>query len=222
MPGGDDLLENPQIAGRTSPSLLDLLAALATGLAGAVALSRRDVAAVLPGVAIAISLVPPLAVVGICFGEGDFESGVGAIVLFLSNIFALMLAGVLMFGLLGYTTEAVRDRRGNKRPYVVLTVLMVLVSVPLAANSAATYVLDYWGNQIKEETGRWLEGSPGSEVTGIEHRLGTFRVDIRQVAPLPDEEDLRERLREVLPDTLEIVLETTSGREIEIGDLRGG
>ena len=41
------------------------------GFAGAVALSRRDVAAVLPGVAIAISLVPPLVVVGVCLGLGD-------------------------------------------------------------------------------------------------------------------------------------------------------
>ena len=45
------------------------------GLAGAVGLSRRDVAAVLPGVAIAISLVPPLAVVGICLGEGAVAAG---------------------------------------------------------------------------------------------------------------------------------------------------
>ncbi|WP_326629911.1 DUF389 domain-containing protein [Nonomuraea fuscirosea] len=58
------LLANSQIAARTSPKPMDLVAALATGLAGAVAHARRDVAAVLPGVAIAISLVPPLAVAG--------------------------------------------------------------------------------------------------------------------------------------------------------------
>lgn len=64
VPGGTDVAHNSQIAARTSPKLLDLGAAIATGLAGAVALARRDVAAVVPGVAIAISLVPPLAVVG--------------------------------------------------------------------------------------------------------------------------------------------------------------
>ncbi|MFC6342573.1 DUF389 domain-containing protein, partial [Nocardioides hankookensis] len=40
------LLDNSQISGRTSPGLVDLVAAIATGLAGAVALARRDVAAV--------------------------------------------------------------------------------------------------------------------------------------------------------------------------------
>ena len=73
VPSGSDLLVNSQIASRTSPGLLDLIAAIATGLAGAVAMARRDVAAVLPGVAIAISLVPPLAVVGVCLGQGAFD-----------------------------------------------------------------------------------------------------------------------------------------------------
>lgn len=65
------LRSNSQISGRTSPQLLDLLAALATGTAGAIAMCRRDLSAVLPGVAIAISLVPPLGVAGVCFGQGD-------------------------------------------------------------------------------------------------------------------------------------------------------
>ena len=56
LPGGVDLLENDQIASRTSPDFIDLVGALATGLAGAVAMARRDVAGVLPGVAVAIAL----------------------------------------------------------------------------------------------------------------------------------------------------------------------
>ena len=51
-----ELQSNSQITGRTSPGLLDLAAALATGTAGAFAMSRRDLSTVLPGVAIAISL----------------------------------------------------------------------------------------------------------------------------------------------------------------------
>ena len=55
---------------RTAPRLVDLMAALATGLAGAFATGREDVSDTLPGVAIAISLVPPLANVGILLGHG--------------------------------------------------------------------------------------------------------------------------------------------------------
>ena len=101
IPDTFDLLGNSQISGRTSPGLGDLVAAVATGFAGAIALARRDVAAVLPGVAIAISLVPPLAVVGVCLGQGAFGLAIGALVLFLSNLIALVLAGTLVFAALG-------------------------------------------------------------------------------------------------------------------------
>ncbi len=61
---------NSEVAGRVSPRLIDLLAALATGLVGSIALIRRDISDTLPGVAIAISLVPPLAVVGLTAESG--------------------------------------------------------------------------------------------------------------------------------------------------------
>jgi uncharacterized hydrophobic protein (TIGR00271 family) len=58
---------NSQVAQRVHPKLIDLVAALATGAVGSVALVRRDISDTLPGVAIAISLVPPLSVVGLTF-----------------------------------------------------------------------------------------------------------------------------------------------------------
>lgn len=53
-----------EILARSEPSILDLLVALAAGAAGAYALSRKSIAAALPGVAISAALVPPLCVVG--------------------------------------------------------------------------------------------------------------------------------------------------------------
>ncbi len=77
IPASTDLLANPQIASRTAPRLIDMLAAVATGLAGVVRLPRRDGSDVLPGVAIAISLVPPVVVVGICLGVREPALAVG-------------------------------------------------------------------------------------------------------------------------------------------------
>src|SRR5690606_36694199 len=59
-----DAATNAQVASRVHPRLVDLAAALATGAVGSIALARDDISDTLPGVAIAISLVPPLAVVG--------------------------------------------------------------------------------------------------------------------------------------------------------------
>lgn len=69
---------NPQILGRTAPTLLDLTVAVAVGVAGSFALVRRDVSNILAGVAIAISLEPVLAVVGITLGSGRLDLAWGA------------------------------------------------------------------------------------------------------------------------------------------------
>jgi uncharacterized hydrophobic protein (TIGR00271 family) len=65
VPGVVDAQTNAQVAARVDPRLIDLLASLATGAVGSIALVRKDISDTLPGVAIAISLVPPLAVVGL-------------------------------------------------------------------------------------------------------------------------------------------------------------
>jgi uncharacterized hydrophobic protein (TIGR00271 family) len=83
------LAANPQVTGRTSPGLVDLLIAAATGVAGALGTARKDIGDVLPGVAIAISLVPPLAVAGIAAQDGQGSLALGALLLFVTNLVAL-------------------------------------------------------------------------------------------------------------------------------------
>ena len=61
---------NAQVTARVTLQIADLVAALATGAVGSVALVRSDISDTLPGVAIAISLVPPLAVVGLTLESG--------------------------------------------------------------------------------------------------------------------------------------------------------
>ena len=74
---------NSQITSRVSPGLLDLMIALAAGAAGAYAIGRQEIADSLAGVAIAISLVPPLSVVGISVAKGEWVDSGGAFLLFL-------------------------------------------------------------------------------------------------------------------------------------------
>ena len=82
LPELDAPADNTQITARVSPTIVDLVAAAATGLAGAFAVARRDIGDILPGVAIAISLVPPLAVVGVTAVDGDWDGALGALLLF--------------------------------------------------------------------------------------------------------------------------------------------
>ena len=68
---------NAEITSRISPGLLALFTALASGAAGAFIMSREEIADSIGGVAIAISLVPPLCVVGIALNQGQWGRPVG-------------------------------------------------------------------------------------------------------------------------------------------------
>ncbi len=136
---------NPQIVGRTAPTLLDLTIAVAVGIAGSFALSRRDVADILAGVAIAISLVPVLAVVGITLGSWQLDLALGAFVLFLTNAAAILIAGAIVFTAAGYRREAEdRDEKAGHGAWIAIVVLVIVLVVPLGASSAQILLYERW------------------------------------------------------------------------------
>ncbi|EWT02084.1 membrane protein [Intrasporangium oryzae NRRL B-24470] len=221
IPGTTTLLDNSQIAGRTSPRTIDLVAALATGLAGAVALARRDVGAVLPGVAISISLVPPLGVVGVCLGEGEPGLALGAFILFLSNLLALVFAGMFVFTTLGYTAEA-RERAGRPRAaYATLAIMVVLVLVPLVANSLVSYGTTVIRSEVRMAAQKWLSGTSGAELTGVDVVSTTILVRLSTPGELPSVSTLLGSLDGKVPGSFPIVIEKSLGERIEVGTVAG-
>ena len=100
-----------EILARTNPNLLDLGVALFSGLAGAVALSRSgdgNGMAALPGVAIAVALMPPLCAMGFGFGSGgNLEIVAGAGLLFLTNLVAIVASAFVIFLLVGMNSPEV-------------------------------------------------------------------------------------------------------------------
>jgi uncharacterized hydrophobic protein (TIGR00271 family) len=131
--------DNSQVAGRVYPRLIDLIAALATGAVGSFALVRSDVSDTLPGVAIAISLVPPLAVVGLTLESDAPHQAVGALLLFLTNVLAILLSGLVVMALyhVRATTlrEPMRRRLDSRLATLVVVGAVVAIAVPLAATS---------------------------------------------------------------------------------------
>ncbi|WP_448630530.1 DUF389 domain-containing protein [Cellulomonas soli] len=222
VPGAFDLLSNGQIAGRTSPGLLDLVAAIATGFAGAIALSRRDVAAVLPGVAISISLVPPLAVVGVCLGNGAVGLALGALLLFVSNLLALVLAGTLVFATVGYGTEQDATLgRPRRRAALTVGLLLVLVGLPLAANTVAAYLLTVLTGRVQAVADEWVSTVPGASVVDVELASTTFEVDVQTPGAVPPVGDLVDALVGQVPDGMSVVVTTSLGERIEAGAVGG-
>ncbi len=125
---------------RTAPRLIDLCAALATGLAGAFATGRKDVSDTLPGVAIAISLVPPLANVGILLAVGRPELAMGSLILFVTNYLAILLTGAFMFTIMGYpgAYHALHSPHAKRTAVAIAVVLLGLILIPLSTTSYNT------------------------------------------------------------------------------------
>lgn len=123
-----------EIMARTQPTLLDLAVALASGMAGAYALARKDVSAALPGVAIAAALMPPLGVVGLGLSLGNAQVAGGAFLLFVTNLASISLAGMLVFMLLGVRPQTWQPgmRRRIRRGLIGGVLLLLVIAVPLA------------------------------------------------------------------------------------------
>nr|BEK69094.1 DUF389 domain-containing protein [Kitasatospora purpeofusca] len=218
VPSSYDLLSDPQIAGRTSPGLLDLAAALATGFAGALALARKDVAAVLPGVAIAISLVPPLVVVGVCAGQASWWLALGALVLFVSNLLALVFAGMVVYSALGRTAPSTgRAPRTLRKAYLTLATLFVAVGLVLAASTAGTVLVHLWTNRASDAAAAWLADVPGASVISVQTHSRTLYIQVRSPQDLPPVDDLLTDLAGQVPDGVPVVVVTTQGQQIQAG-----
>lgn len=204
---------NGQIMARTAPHLLDLLAALATGMAGAFALARRDVSDTLPGVAIAVSLVPPLANVGILLALGQPELASGSLLLFVTNYVAILLTGTLVFVLMGFRQVATApfDRRAQRQALLVAMLALVLITIPLAITSERLIVTSKISLRTTALARDWLRDS-GYRLLSVEAETADDSVKLLLAGngPLPPLERLKQQSQDVL-----------FGRRLEIKVLQG-
>ena len=115
-----------EMRGRLNPTLLDLAVAIIAGIAGAYTKSFKEILQGLAGVAIAVALVPPLAVAGIGIGRWDFYFFGQAFLLFTTNLIGIILAATFTFRVLGYSA-AVR----SKRSIGFVALFLVLITIPL-------------------------------------------------------------------------------------------
>ncbi len=142
---------NPEILARTRPTLLDLVIGLAAGAAGAFAKTRREVADALPGVAIAVALVPPLSVIGIGLANGDRAVFVGSLLLFGTNLAGIILSGGLIFLWQDYGSLK-RARQGLVTSMVILGVLGVPLGLAMRKLVIEERTRTLIGGLIRRET----------------------------------------------------------------------
>lgn len=193
----DAFASNSQVSSRISPRLIDLLAALATGTVGAFALVRADISDTLPGVAIAISLVPPLAVTGLLLTVHRYHDAGESALLFATNVAAIVATGTVVFLLYGVRAGAERAdlRVGQFRGWTLVAVacVVVLVAVPLTTGTirvAHDRLLAADARPVAERwaaTGKW-------QIASVEARNNVVVIGVLGLPPQPAPTALREAL----------------------------
>ena len=182
-----------QVASRISPRLVDLVAALATGAVGSVALARSDISDTLPGVAIAISLVPPLAVVGLTLESGAPRQAVGSFLLFVTNVVAILASGILVMALYR-VSRTWRDTASSHGAAVVLVgLLLAAVIVPLWANSQHFDQSNIRVTGVDAVASHWANAA-GWSVLGVSKIGDEVLVDVTGPSPAPSLAQLRREL----------------------------
>jgi len=206
-----------QVAGRVHPRMIDLLAAVATGAVGAFAQCREDVSDTLPGVAIAISLVPPLTVVGLTLEGGQPGESWGAMLLFLTNVAAILLTGVVVMALFGVHRLAAAESKSLNRTRAVLAVIVfvVAVSVPLAFASIRLTNESTQLGQVRDVTRKWAATADWI-VFDVSRSAEALEVVVSGPLPAPEPNDLRTALDDAGLGSVGVVLRMVPEEKVRL------
>lgn len=207
---------NSQIVSRVSPRLVDLYAALGAGAVGAFATCRKDIGDTLPGAAIAIALVPPLAVVGLTLSQGAWGEAWGVMLLFLTNFFAILVSGSIVFALVGLSAAATGHLEGHhrRRAFQVIIIGAMLVAVPLAVTSLSTLRAARLQNQVRTAAEDWVVGSE-YEVLTTTAKTGSVVIEITGSGETPPRVALIDEIREVVDGEVSVSLQIIPSQKEE-------
>lgn len=119
-----------ELLGRTQPNIYDVLIAFFGGAAGMIAASTKSKGQVLPGVAIATALMPPLCTAGYGIATGQWHFFFGAFYLFLINSVFIALATYLVVRLLRFPPKVFLDRARGRKVHRILMVIATCTIIP--------------------------------------------------------------------------------------------
>ena len=155
-----------EMLSRTSPTLIDLVVAALAGTAGCLAMIDERISPVLPGIAMATALVPPLAVCGLCISFGAFYGAWGAFLLFFANFLAILAISALLFVVAGFVS---REEMGSKMevlkrflgPVIGLIFVTILLTHALVGiigdRRTSQAIKDVLQSELATERGTFIE-----------------------------------------------------------------
>ena len=155
-----------ELLARTSPTIYDVLIALFGGLAGIVAISSKLKGNVIPGVAIATALMPPICTAGYGLATLQFNFFFGALYLFTINTVFIAFAALVVCQYLKFPIRSIVDPDRKKRVNRALTAVILITLVPsvyfgyqLVQNENFSQHAEYFISQVSVVEGNYLQKS---------------------------------------------------------------
>ena len=124
-----------ELLARTQPTVWDVMIAIFGGFAGIIGVTRKEKSNVIPGVAIATALMPPLCTCGYSIAHGQWKMLLGAGYLFIANSYFIYLSATIILILLGVPKVKEKDEKRKKRLKRALirnTIIIIIPSIIMA------------------------------------------------------------------------------------------
>ena len=154
-----------ELIARTGPSYFDMLIAFFGGTAGVIAITRQEKTNVIPGVAIATALMPPLCTVGYGIANQQSDFIIGAGYLFIINAFFIMLATFAFCKLLQLKQADVVKERFNKMVKRAIITGMILIVIPATVSAMVVSVNNYLKTQVYSQIESFVDNEVDSSTT---------------------------------------------------------
>lgn len=195
IPVDVDMSTNTQVLARTSPRLVDLIIALASGFVAALASIRSDIPDAVPGIAISASIVPPLCVMGAALYEGVFDAAVGAFLLFVTNYVAIQIMGGAVYLIAGLGTRALSVIEGKARSlwYGAVGIGALVVVLLLASTSFSVVHESEQLRSVQNVVAAWVDGSDW-RISRFELEDGSLHLEVAGTGEEPSVEQLNREL----------------------------
>ena len=143
-----------ELIARTSPTIWDVLIAIAGGIAGVIGSRKKEANNIVPGVAIATALMPPICTAGYGLANGNVRFLLGALYLFLINCVFIMLTNIVGTRIMMKKSALSSFNELNIKMRIGLISLIVLLVIP-ASYSAVTLTMNEKRKQeIKQFVGK--------------------------------------------------------------------
>jgi uncharacterized hydrophobic protein (TIGR00271 family) len=169
-----------EISARTKPQLLDALIAIFGGLAGIIGVSRKEKSNVIPGVAIATALMPPLCTAGYGLAVGNMDYFLGAFYLFWVNATAIAATSLIVVRWMRFPIIHFVKRSTEVFVKVIMGCLVLLVLIPGSFEFYHLVKEEKFGNNVGQlkESVSIPEGSQLIDLVASYNRDGTNEIQV--------------------------------------------